>query len=101
MIELDPTHLDAYRLLDHVLFKQKRLDEIVQHWNRYLALRPKDADALMERSGTYYHKGEMSLAKQDVTDGVRPWQSAGLRNPETLPLALAASVQKLGMRFHD
>ena len=66
VIELDPTHLDAYRLLDHVLFKQKRLDEIVQHWNRYLALRPKDADALMERSGTYYHKGEMSLAKQDV-----------------------------------
>ena len=66
VIELDPTHIEAYRLLDQVLFKQKRLDEILQHWNRYLALRPKDADALMERSGTYYHKGEMSLAKQDV-----------------------------------
>lgn len=66
LIAIEPTHLEAHRLLDHILFKQKRLDEIVEHWNGYLARKPKDADALLERSGTYYHLGKLDLAKHDL-----------------------------------
>ncbi|MEM7434750.1 MAG: tetratricopeptide repeat protein [Myxococcota bacterium] len=65
-IKLDPRNLQAYRGLDATLFRQKRLDEIIAHWNRYLKRKPKDAEALLERSGTYYHKGEMELALRDV-----------------------------------
>jgi tetratricopeptide (TPR) repeat protein len=65
-IEIDPMHFESYKFLDYVLFKQKRLDEIVQHWNRYLTLQPKDANALLERAGTYHHKGEADLALKDL-----------------------------------
>ncbi|MDH3727618.1 MAG: tetratricopeptide repeat protein [Myxococcales bacterium] len=65
-IELDPNNVESYRGLDHVLFQQKRLDEIVQHWTRYLKRHPKDATALFERSGTYFRKGQIELAKRDV-----------------------------------
>ncbi|MEM7137363.1 MAG: tetratricopeptide repeat protein [Myxococcota bacterium] len=65
-IKLDPRNLQAYRGLDATLFRQKRLDEIITHWNRYLKRKPRDAEALLERSGTYYHKGEMELALRDV-----------------------------------
>jgi tetratricopeptide (TPR) repeat protein len=70
-IELDPTNIEAYRGLDHVLFRQKRLDEIVELWNGYLRRKPKDAAALFERSGTYYHKGQLKLAKRDVAAACR------------------------------
>lgn len=70
-IELEPTNVEGYRGLDHVLFQQKRLDEIVEYWTRYLKLRPKDATALYERSGTYHRKGESELAKRDVSAACR------------------------------
>jgi tetratricopeptide (TPR) repeat protein len=70
-IEIDPSDIEAYRGLDHVLFQQKRLDEIIAHWNRYLRRKPKDAKALFERSGTYSHKGQMKLAKRDVSAACR------------------------------
>lgn len=70
-IELDPDHIGSYRGLDHVLFQQKRLDEIVQYWTRYLDRHPKDATALFERSGTYFHKGQIELAKRDLSSACR------------------------------
>ncbi|KPK17806.1 MAG: hypothetical protein AMJ62_00810 [Myxococcales bacterium SG8_38] len=70
-IELDPTNVDTYRGLDHVLFKQNRLDDIIRHWNRYLKRRPRDATALLERGGAYYRQGERELAKRDVTKACR------------------------------
>ena len=70
-IEIEPSDIEAYRGLDHVLFQQKRFDDIISHWDRYLERRPKDAKALYERSGTYYHKGQMQLAKRDVSAACR------------------------------
>jgi tetratricopeptide (TPR) repeat protein len=70
-IQLDPTHLESYRGLDHVLFQQQRLDEIVRLWNRYLKRKPKDAVALFERSGTHHRKGNRELAQRDVTAACR------------------------------
>ncbi|MGB8329838.1 MAG: tetratricopeptide repeat protein [Polyangiales bacterium] len=70
-IEIDPSNIESYRGLDHVLAQQKRFDEIILHWNRYLERKPKDARALYERSGTYYHKGQMDLAKRDVSAACR------------------------------
>lgn len=70
-IELDPDNVESYRGLDHVLLKQKRLDEIIEHWGRYLKRHPNDATALFERSGTYYRKGEIELAKRDIGKACR------------------------------
>jgi len=47
------------------------LDEIEQHWTRYLKRHPKDATALFERSGTYFRKGQIELAKRDVSAACR------------------------------
>lgn len=70
-IKIDPKNLEAYRGLDAVLFRQKRLDEMISHWNRYLRRRPKDATALFKRSGAHYHKGQMELAMRDVKAACR------------------------------
>jgi tetratricopeptide (TPR) repeat protein len=70
-IEIDSSDIEAYRGLDHVLFQQKRFDDIISHWDRYLERKPKDARALYERSGAYYHKGQMKLAKRDVSAACR------------------------------
>jgi tetratricopeptide (TPR) repeat protein len=70
-IEIDPSDIEAYRGLDHVLFQQKRFDEIILHWDRYLDRKPKDARALYERSGAYHHNGQAELAKRDVSAACR------------------------------
>ena len=70
-IELDPRNVECYRGLDHVLVQQKRLDEVVRLWNRYLKRKPKDATALFERSGTYYRKGQLDLAQRDISAACR------------------------------
>ena len=70
-IEIDPSNIEAYRGLDHVLFQQKRFDEIIVHWDRYLDRKPKDARALYERSGAHHHKGHAELAKRDVCAACR------------------------------
>ncbi len=68
---LDPTHLESYRGLYHVLLQQQRLDEIVRLWNRYLKRKPKDAVALFERSRIHHRKGNRELAQRDVTAACR------------------------------
>ncbi len=70
-IELDPKNVECYRGLDHVLVQQKRFDEVVRLWNRYLRRKPKDATALFERSGSYYRKGQLELAQRDMSAACR------------------------------
>lgn len=65
-ISIDPRLFEAYVGLDEVLIKRRRLDEIVELWNRYIELEPGNARAYLERSGTYYHKKEFVSAYRDI-----------------------------------
>lgn len=54
-----------------MLFKQKRLDEILEHWSDYVERHPRDVVAIYERSGTHYHNGDMDSARRDVERACR------------------------------
>ncbi len=75
-IELNPTEFEYYRLLDFVLFKQSKLDEIIIFWNKYIRLMPNDSRAFLERAGTYYHQHNINAALNDAK------RSADLGNQE-------------------
>jgi tetratricopeptide (TPR) repeat protein len=65
-ISLDPRLYDAYKGLDDLLIKQGRLDEIIEYWGRFLLLEPRNANAYLERSGTFIHKKELVSALKDA-----------------------------------
>jgi tetratricopeptide (TPR) repeat protein len=59
--------LFAARSADHLLARQKRWDEILEIWNRYISRQPPNADAYYERGGTHFQKGDMAAARADAT----------------------------------
>lgn len=61
-----PDSFEAVQLLDWLLARERKFAEVVAEWNRYLALRPDDAKAHMERGGAYYHMQKRDLAIQDA-----------------------------------
>jgi tetratricopeptide (TPR) repeat protein len=65
-IRLDPHDFKCYQMMDNLLATQKRWDEIIEHWNRFLSLEPNNGDAYLERAGTYRHKGNMQSALADL-----------------------------------
>lgn len=65
-IELEPERFELYRVTDLVLFKQGRLELILEYWQRYLRLRPNDGRAYLERSGTYYHLHRYERSSADA-----------------------------------
>lgn len=65
-INLKPDNIEAYTLLDWLLARNKDWDQIISYWNQYLTIQPNDGRAYAERSGTYYHKGNMEQALKDA-----------------------------------
>lgn len=65
-IEYDPHSFGYYQLLDWILAQRKDWDQIISYWDRYIALRPDDDAAYVERGGAYYHKGDMHAAVADA-----------------------------------
>lgn len=65
-IKYNPRHFDSCRMLDYLLAREQRWDEIIDIWNQYVALEPKSGDAYFERAGTYRHKGDMQRAISDL-----------------------------------
>ncbi len=66
-IAIDPRLYAAYEGLDDVLYRQRRLDEIVDSWSRYLRLEPGNDNAYVQRSGAYLRKKERAPAIRDLT----------------------------------
>ncbi len=66
-IEIDPRLFAAYKGLDDVLYRQGRLDEIVDSWGRYLRLEPGNDNAYVQRSGAYSRKKDTASAVRDLT----------------------------------
>ncbi len=65
-IDLDPRLFSAYKGLDDVLYKQGRLDEIVDSWTRLLRLEPGNDNAYVQRSGAYTRKKDKASAIRDL-----------------------------------
>lgn len=65
-LELQPDHFDTVRNIDHLLASQRKWQEILPYWERFLARQPDHAGALFERSGTYHHLGNAAAALRDL-----------------------------------
>ncbi len=65
-IKLAPDEFTYYLLMDYVLAKKKRWDEIISYWDRYIARNPDHGRAYVERGGTYYHKGDIHSAVKNA-----------------------------------
>lgn len=61
-INLKPGEFGYYQLIDWLLSKRARWDQIIQYWTRYIKLNPDDGRAYVERGGAYFHKGDMRSA---------------------------------------
>lgn len=65
-VAANPDDFEVHRQLDHALFQQRRLEEIVPIWNTYLLRHPDDGRAWLERGGTWYHLKDYDRAHQDA-----------------------------------
>ncbi len=65
-IRLNPRYFEAYQTLDWILARDRRWDEVVSHWNRFIQIEPGNANAYIERAGTFRHKGNMVAALEDL-----------------------------------
>jgi len=65
-ITLNPNEIDHYIILDYLLAKKKKWDEIIFYWDKYIELNPEDGRAYLERGGAYYHSGDMNKAVENA-----------------------------------
>ena len=65
-IHLAPDEFSAYHWLDWVLAKNQQWDKIIKHWSSFIDRNPEISAAYLERSGGYYHKGDMKSAMADL-----------------------------------
>ena len=66
VIELEPTNFEAHRSADRILSRQRRWDEILGMWDRYIERVPTNAEAYFERGGTNFHKRDLAAAQADA-----------------------------------
>lgn len=84
VIEMEPRHLDALRNADALLARQRRWDEIIAMWDRYIEREPPNAEAYFERGGTYSHKGDMAAARADAAKACELGKALACRMVERL-----------------
>jgi tetratricopeptide (TPR) repeat protein len=65
-VRLNQRYFEAYQTLDWVLARDRRWDEVVAHWNTFIQLEPKNANAYLERAGAFRRKGDMASAVADL-----------------------------------
>lgn len=65
-IELNPEDFEYYLLMDWVLTQNSNFDDIIDYWNKYIALNPDDDRAYLERGGAYFRKGDVASAVADA-----------------------------------
>jgi tetratricopeptide (TPR) repeat protein len=57
---------EAYQLLDSLLMREQRWEEIIAAWTQYLERHPDDDVALLERAGARHHQGDETQAREDL-----------------------------------
>jgi tetratricopeptide (TPR) repeat protein len=65
-LEVDPSHFESVLNIDYILFQRREYDRIIEYWNAYLAVKPDDGMAYMERAGTYHHAGNEAKSTEDI-----------------------------------
>ncbi|ABV35462.1 hypothetical protein Ssed_0851 [Shewanella sediminis HAW-EB3] len=74
----NPHEYQYYLSMDWLLIKRRDWKQIIYYWDIYLNLYPKDHQAYLERSGAYFHQGNIQAAARDAK------MSAKLGNKEAL-----------------
>ena len=64
--EREPLNVEAHVRLDHHLARQRRFEEIIAMWNRFIGRRADEPRAYFERSGALFHHGRKDLALADL-----------------------------------
>jgi len=70
IIALDPKNIEAFRLLGHVYYSKKELDEAKQVYEHILKLSGDDDDAYFELGHIAREKGNYSEAKEDYLKSI-------------------------------
>ena len=65
-IEINPSEINYYSLLDYILAKYKSWDEIIKYWDQFIMLNPNNGRAYVERGGAYFHKGDIKSAMKNA-----------------------------------
>jgi tetratricopeptide (TPR) repeat protein len=65
-VEREPNSLEAHVKLDHHLAQQRRFEDVVALWTRFIARRPEEPRAYFERGGALFHHGRRELAFADL-----------------------------------
>ena len=66
VMDLDPARFNAYHAADRILSEQKRFEDCIDLWNRYLRTDPDNATAVFERGGAYFRLGRHPEAQADA-----------------------------------
>lgn len=65
-LKLAPKNFDAAQNTDRILSHQKRWNEVIELWDRFINYSPAHADAYLERGGAYHHMGDAEKARQNA-----------------------------------
>jgi len=65
-VEAAPRDFKLHIKLDQALAREKRFDEIVKMWDRFLKEQPDHSKALLERAGAKWHGGDQAGGIQDA-----------------------------------
>ncbi|HYC35551.1 MAG TPA: hypothetical protein VEC19_03960 [Usitatibacter sp.] len=85
IIERQPTNFHAHVHADRILSSQRRWDELLELWGRYLERVPGDAEAWYERAGTNWHKGNRATAVSDLEHACKLGKAAACARASKLP----------------
>ena len=55
-----------YILMDYLLARDEKWDEIIRIWKDFIFLNPNSSRAFLELGGTYFHKGDKESALKNV-----------------------------------
>lgn len=65
-IEINPSEINYYSLIDYILAKHKSWDDIIKYWDQFIMLNPNNGRAYVERGGAYFHKGDIKSAMRNA-----------------------------------
>ena len=65
-IQLEPNDINYYLLMDYILVRKKDWVQIINYWGKFIEINPNSSRAYLERSGAYYHKGDITASLDDA-----------------------------------
>jgi tetratricopeptide (TPR) repeat protein len=84
VMDLDPAHFAAHLNTDRILSRQRRWDDCIDVWNRYLRVVPRDAEAYYERGGSHFRKGDVAQSILDLKRSCELGKAAACARAEAL-----------------